>query len=380
MKTERRHELQHNELADFLTDIGEKAKPYAKGILGVVLAGLVILCAYLYLNKRAEAEEGESWNDAWIAISNRDQDRLREVIAKFPNKPAAHWAQLVLADIELSRGETSLFAQKSTGHDLIHSAFEDYQHVKENAVHPLLREQALFGMARSQESLGQLSKAREAYEEIVKNYPNGPYSKRAQQRLDDLARDSTKSWYDWFEKTEPVAADLGKSNPFGNPFDDMPSAGKTLPAPPPGFVLPDIDKGKTPPEPKPDQGKTAKPDEGKSDKTDASKSEPAKSDSAKPDTGKPDAGKADTGKPDTGKPEAGKSETAKPEPPEAEPAKDKAPKTEPPKADAPAAATKPEPPKADVPTPDAPKAEAPKSDAPKADSSKASNDKSEPAK
>ena len=35
MKTERRHELQTNTLAEILNEAGENAKPYAKGILGV---------------------------------------------------------------------------------------------------------------------------------------------------------------------------------------------------------------------------------------------------------------------------------------------------------------------------------------------------------
>lgn len=345
MKTERRHELQHNELADFLTDVGEKAKPYAKAILGVALAALVILCAYLYLNKRAESEEALSWDEAWTAINSRSQGALREVIDKYPNKPAAHWSQLVLADIELSRGETSLFSRKAEGRDQLRSAFEDYQHVKENAVHPLLREQALYGMARAQESLGELGKARGFYEEIFKNYPTGPYAKRAEQRIKDLDRESTKAWYDWFAQAQPVAADFSKTNPFGDPFGDS-SGGKNLPPLPPGFVLPDLDKGKSPPpEPKPDTGKT---DAGKADATkpvagkpDPSKSDATKPDQAKPETLKPDAAAPDAAKPDKAAPDASKTDAAKPEPPKPEAGN--------------AEATKPDKPKTDAPKPDAAK-------------------------
>jgi hypothetical protein len=338
MKTERRHELQHNSLVDILADVGENAKPYAKGLLGVALAALVVVCAYLYLSKRAEAEEGASWDQTWQAIDRQDMEGLREVIKSYPNKPAALWSQLVLADMELSSGVTKLFMQKSTGRDLIRTALDDYENVAEHAVHPQEREHALFGIGRAQESLDQLSKAREAYEQLVKNYPNGPYEQRAQQRLDELARDSTKNWYDWFETTEPPTSSVGKGNPFGSPFDEKGPTGSSLPPLPPGFDVPDIGKSKTPPpEPKPDEPKAgepkakaddakggdgkssdaksgdaakatdAKPADVKSDsksagsRDDKSKSEPAKSDSTKPAPAAPDSSKPAADKSASGK-------------------------------------------------------------------------------
>src|SRR5947209_19021817 len=111
MKTERRHELQANQLAEFLTDVSEKAKPYAKGLLGVALAALVIVCAYLYLSKRAAADEGASWDKAMQASASRNQEALRSVIKEYPNKPAAICSQLLLANIQLGQGIGGLFAQ-----------------------------------------------------------------------------------------------------------------------------------------------------------------------------------------------------------------------------------------------------------------------------
>jgi hypothetical protein len=304
MKTERRHELQSNQLAEFLTDAGEKAKPYAKGLLGVALAALVIVCAYLYLSRRAAAEEGASWDSAWQAISSRNEDDLRTVISKYPNKPAAIWSQLVLADIELGRGVAGLFAQKSAGRDLIRSAYEDYQHVAEHATHPLLREQAQFGMGRAQESLNQLDKAREAYEKVVKDFPSGPYAKRAQQRADELARDSTKVFYDWFAAAEPATSSSGKGGPFSNPFDESGSSDKSFPPLPPGLVLPDGDKSKAPPpEPKPDQSKA---------KTDEAKPGSNKAEPSKPDAGKTSDAKTGDAKPVDAKPDEIKSPDEKP--------------------------------------------------------------------
>ncbi len=291
MKTERRHELQANQLAEFLTDVGEKTKPYATLILGLALAALVIVCVYLYLSRSASAEEGLSWEQAMQAASIGDKEGLRSIVTSYPNKPAALWSQLILADRELNDGVDRLFTQKSAGRDLIRTAAEDYQNVAERAVQPMLIEHALYGLARSDESLDQLPKAREAYERLVKDYPNGAYAERARRRVEDLDRDSTKEWYDWFAKTEPTPENLGKSST--NPFDERGS---------PGFDAPDVPKSKSPPpEPKPDDSKV-KIDQSKAEPTDAkAKADDSKAstDEAKPAGPKSDAG--DEAKPGTSK-------------------------------------------------------------------------------
>ncbi|HKD36624.1 MAG TPA: tetratricopeptide repeat protein [Pirellulales bacterium] len=335
MKTERRHELQSNELADFLTDMGEKAKPYAKGLLGVVLAALVIVLAYIYLTQRAKSEDAQSWNEAWKAIDSRNDDDLRDVIKRYPNKPAALWSQLVLADDELSRGVAGLFAQRSAGRDLLTSAADDYRYVAEHSTLPLVREQALFGLGRAEESLNELAKAREAYESVAKSYPNGPYAKRAELRLAQLNRDSAKVFYDWFAAAE-LPTSPGKSGLFPGAFDESGSAEKNLPPLPPGFVLPDIDKSKTPPavpktdekgtkpsDVKPDAGKAAEPSKPSQPKAGEPKSAEPKSTG---DSKAPSDSKAAT---DSKSPAAGANDSKSP-PPASEPAKPSATPASPP--------------------------------------------------
>jgi hypothetical protein len=224
MKTERRHELQHNTLADMMADVGENAKPYAKAILGVLLAGIVVFGTYLYLSKRSEAEEATSWDLTWQALSSQDQAKqmelLREASDKYPDKQAGLWAQLTLADLELNRGVTLLFSERAIGMNQLSTAVEDYQAVEKRAQQPMIRQHALFGIGRAQESRNKLDEARSAYEELAKNYPSGPYANRAKMRLDDLARESTKGWYDWFNKTEPTSP--SRSSTGGKGFDDFP--------------------------------------------------------------------------------------------------------------------------------------------------------------
>ncbi len=181
MKTERRHELQHNSLAELMTDVGENAKPYAKAVLGILLAAVVVFGTYLYLSKRSDAEEGASWDRTWQALGNSDpvkqSEELRAAADKYPDKQAGLWAQLALADMELNRGVAELFTERSDGRNQIRTALEDYQAVEKRASQPMLRQHAMYGIGRAQESLGKIGEAREAYEALLKNYPSGPYSR-----------------------------------------------------------------------------------------------------------------------------------------------------------------------------------------------------------
>ena len=96
-----------------------------------------------------------------------------------------------------------------------------------------------------------MEKARGAFEQIVKNYPDGPYAARAKRELDVLNRDQAKSFYDWFASVQPAAHTSGPPSGTGekNPFDT------SLPPMPPDLKLPDFGPSKTPPPaPKPDEG------------------------------------------------------------------------------------------------------------------------------
>jgi len=302
MKSERRHELQHNLLEDYVAKVGQRVKPYARAITGGILAVLVLIGTYIYLNRRADAERAAAWQRTWEAINSRDTKEMRDVIDGYPNTPAALWAQLALADQELAGGVNSLFSEKSAGKNSIHSALEDYQAVEQAATDPLLQQHALYGIGRAQESLNQLDKAKEAFERLTKNYPDGPYSARAKQELDALALDSTKTFYDWFANVEPPARGIGPGADGSgkNPFEGLPPL-------PPDLKLPGTGASKTPPsEPKPDEGPAKTPS------STAPKSTDTKPADAKPIETKPAETKPGDSKPAETKPSDSKPAETKP--------------------------------------------------------------------
>ncbi len=284
MKSERRHELQHNSLEDYMVKFGQRVQPYAKAITGGILAVVVLIGTYFYLNHRADAERANAWDRTFQAIYSGDSKDLRSVVDAYPNTPAALWAQLELADRELATGVAALFTEKSVGKNDIRTALDDYEAVQLAATDSLMQQHALYGIGRAQESLGQLDKAKEAYKRLMDSYAEGPYYARAKQELENLDRDSTKSFYDWFANVEP--APRSTTSPFGgpSPFESLP-----LPA---DLKMPGTVGPKTPPPaPKPDQG----PPKAPASSTTAPKSTDTKPADKKPaDTKSSDTKPADT--------------------------------------------------------------------------------------
>ena len=117
---------------------------------------LVLVGTYIYLNKRAEAEQANAWERTWHALYSDSKDRqfeLRSITESAPHSPAGLWAQLYLADQELVSGVNSLFTEKSAGLNDIRSALDGYQAVQAAATDPFLQQCALYGIGRARIAL-----------------------------------------------------------------------------------------------------------------------------------------------------------------------------------------------------------------------------------
>jgi tetratricopeptide (TPR) repeat protein len=203
MKKERRHELHTNALADWLGGALEQAKPYQNALLGatlLVVVGIVVVAVWYNHSVAAAA-------DAWVAMrspihSPSEQD-LRRITTEYAGSPAAQWAQVSLGDLFLGEGTPRLFENKAMAQELLSQALNSYRAAYEAADAPLLRERALFGMARTQEALGRLDEAAKTYEELNRQWPEGMFHTAAADRLKDLKRNETKAFYDRFAAFNP---------------------------------------------------------------------------------------------------------------------------------------------------------------------------------
>lgn len=214
MKTERRHELQHNVLADTLERWIEAVKPYSRALLAGVIGAVVLFSVWGYMASQSRDRAAAAWNEYYAAMMSPDpRDTLSSIVSRFPGTPVGQAARAVLADIQLDDGTTRLFIDKASGRDELQKASEMYQALLLEADDPSLKARATFGLARAHEALGKdLARAAEEYRSIAKNWPDSPYVEEANERAKSLETAATKGFYDWFAKYErpkPVANELG---------------------------------------------------------------------------------------------------------------------------------------------------------------------------
>lgn len=247
MKSERRHELQHNYLADAMAEVVAKIKPYARLIGGVAVLLLVLSVAYAYVTGKSSEKSAVGWDEYFEAVNANDRERLTELAERYAGTSVAPWARIVAADMGLSEGCAGLFSQKAKARELLRQAVNNYQTVFGESTDETLKQRALYGLGRGHESLAtleDLTKARDDYKKLLQGWPEGVYAVAAKERLADLERNSTKEFYDWFAKHEPpkVASPSGKKPDF---IEDSLDGDIKLPS-----AFDDLDAG----EPKDDDG------------------------------------------------------------------------------------------------------------------------------
>jgi hypothetical protein len=205
MKTERRHELQTNVLADSLAHWIEAAKPYSRAALAVVIALVGAIFAWGYYSSQSSRQQADGWTEYYDAMMSRDpREGLSDVVARYAGTSVAQWARVVLADLQLDDGTNRMFVDKAAGREELQKTIEAYQAILAESDQQNLLERATFGMARAREALGkELVKAREDYRSIATKWPNSPFAAPAEARAKDLDRLETKDFYDWFAKYEP---------------------------------------------------------------------------------------------------------------------------------------------------------------------------------
>jgi predicted negative regulator of RcsB-dependent stress response len=220
MKTERRHELQHNELSDHMGVLLERIRPYSAGIAISIIAIVVALMLYSFWQGQQQTQNAEAW-EAYFAATQSivpDLEKLEQVSTQFPREDVGLWARIMLADHQLAEGTEDLFRDRAKARTNLAKAVENYDHVHSNTRDDALRERADIGLARAYEAQGDLEKARQRYQVLLQNSPNGPFGMLARERLDDLEKEPAKEFYDWFGKEEPKPVSTG-APATGDPLD-----------------------------------------------------------------------------------------------------------------------------------------------------------------
>lgn len=233
MKSERRHELERNQLLVWFLKTSERIKPYTNAILGAIIVVLLAVLAATFWMRYHEGQSGGAWDEYFAAMSSMDRTALENVAQKHPGTAAGHWALVTLGDLQLDSGCNLLFVNKTSANLELRKAVENYHAVLAQAANPALQERAAYGLARAREAQGDLEQALKAYGEIVEKWPKGTFGEIAKERIADLKSKSTRSFYDKFAKYDPKPA---LANEPGTPgkkpafdLDSLPDSPRTKP-------------------------------------------------------------------------------------------------------------------------------------------------------
>jgi tetratricopeptide (TPR) repeat protein len=203
MKAQHRHELQTNQLALWIENAIEQMKPYARAIIGVLVALAIVLGVYAYLGMVERRTEAAASEQLINAIDSPSPIELQNTMDSYRGTQPAVIAQLILAERMLDDGSNALFLNKQSGRESLFKAAEAFATVEKETRDSILRSWALYGLARSHESMGDLDRARGDYERLIKEYPEGSLTDAAKTHLNRIDQPTTKQFYDWFAKQEP---------------------------------------------------------------------------------------------------------------------------------------------------------------------------------
>jgi tetratricopeptide (TPR) repeat protein len=152
MKGERRHELKHNELLDWINRVIEKVKPYSKAILGSACIGALALALTTWWMRYSKAQAAGAWDGVYAGLDSGQPAELEKLAEMYSGSDVSHWATLAAGDLYLSIGCSELFANKASAETELEKAIDNYRKVQEESRLPELREQATFGLGRAYEA------------------------------------------------------------------------------------------------------------------------------------------------------------------------------------------------------------------------------------
>jgi tetratricopeptide (TPR) repeat protein len=207
MKAQHRHELQTNQLAQWLDNTIEQLRPYARAIVGVLVAVAIVVGVYAYLGavqRRTETAAADQFIAALqISDPRQSQRELQNTMEEYRGTAPATIAQLVLAERSLDDGSNALFTNKQAGRESLFKAAEAFMGVEKETHDPMLKMWALYGLGRSHESMGDLDQAKDDYQRLLKEYPDSSLSDAARTHINRLDQPATKEFYAWFKNQDP---------------------------------------------------------------------------------------------------------------------------------------------------------------------------------
>ena len=204
MKAEHRKELETNVLAQKLGEVyeGLRQGPSRSTVIWLIVLGAVVLGVGLfwYFLSSSRAADSQSWLKLDEAVFPAQLDaRLKE--SELTGTPQFRIARFKEARVNLSAGLRAQGSNPKAALKRIESARDTYEELaKQSGRVPLLHQEALMGMAKANEALGNYEEARSGYERLTREYPSSALGVSATKQLERLGSEANKETLNKFKK------------------------------------------------------------------------------------------------------------------------------------------------------------------------------------
>ncbi len=249
MKSERRHELQQNELADRLTHTIEWCKANGQLILGSLIGVAIIGIGIAYYTSISRKNNQTRWNAYYEAQSESDADTivdsLEAVATEHEGSPTENWALLSAANRLLDSGMQAVFSNPTQAKEDLDKAIAHYNQLldpkRNNSPSELIVREATFGLAQAYEGTNQFEQAIAQYKEVAK-WEDSAMANTSAERAKYLSNPSIQEWAVWYaskginnyREIPQSQRQPGSPGGAGGGLPDDPDFG--LPAREPGFT------------------------------------------------------------------------------------------------------------------------------------------------
>ena len=301
-KTERRHELQQNDLAAYLDRANKRIEPYSKQILAGILLVLAVSVAYSFYNSERAAESSMATMELIqnTNVPSQDSEALSDINTNYVETSAGKLAKLYEGMALVSQGNQDIYTERAAAEESLEKGIQVLTDTASSTDDALIKSRAHLGVALANVTLGNNEAAIDAYKQVIAANESEAMVENANSRIEILSSASNQEFATWFKTADFTPAALPNLDPALPPDSALPNMpdfdlnlpGLTTPTPSTntdgktnpleGEAAPrDLDGGLDLPE---ESDKTAPPDADKAQPADAEKAAPTEAEKAAEDS------------------------------------------------------------------------------------------------
>ena len=214
-KTERRHELQQNDLAAYLDQANKRIEPYSKQILVGILLVLAVVVAYSFYNSERDAESSMATMELIqnTNVPSQDSEALGDINTNYIETSAGKLAKLYEGMALVSQGTQDIYQEREAAEDSLNEAIQVLTDAATNTDDALIKSRAHLGVALANVTLGNKEAAIDAYNQVIAANESEAMVENAESRIASLDSPSGEEFAAWFKTADFKAAALPNLDP-----------------------------------------------------------------------------------------------------------------------------------------------------------------------